>query len=221
MLGGREIALPFIAQFNLADLRPYNVEGLLPESGILYFFYNMEPYGNDFLKPENWRVIYHEDADDASAPPAPPLSIPPHLDYKVRAVAFQNEVTFPHVETYSLESRIELTEEEWGAYSDLHYELRANADVHQMLGYADDVQPYALENSYEGVRDVFFPGTSPFKSLSRQEQNEEIFQGRLLLQISREKLANMQFGRGGSLFFFIREQDLKARDFSKVWVNEQ
>jgi uncharacterized protein YwqG len=30
----------------------------------------------------------------------------------------------------------------------------------------------------------------------------------------------MEFGRAGRLFFFIREQDLKAREFSKVWVNE-
>jgi len=27
--------------------------------------------------------------------------------------------------------------------------------------------------------------------------------------------------RGGRLYFFIREQDLKAKDFSKVWVYEQ
>ncbi len=31
----------------------------------------------------------------------------------------------------------------------------------------------------------------------------------------------VRFGRIGRLYFFIREQDLKARDFSKVWVNEQ
>jgi uncharacterized protein YwqG len=90
-----------------------------------------------------------------------------------------------------------------------------------MFGHADDVQPYALENSYERVRDVFFPDGRPFKSLTPKERAEEFFQGRLLLQIDEEKSGKMQFGRGGRLYFFIREQDLKARDFSKVWVNEQ
>ena len=113
------------------------------------------------------------------------------------------------------------TDEEWNAYVNLRNELRANQNIHQMFGHADDVQPYALENSYGSTRDVFFPDGRPFRGLTPKEQNEEFFQGRLLLQVDEEKDSGMQFGRGGRLFFFIREQDLKTRDFSKVWVNEQ
>jgi uncharacterized protein YwqG len=36
------------------------------------------------------------------------------------------------------------------------------------------------------------------------------------LQISEESSIKMRFGRDGRLFFFLREQDLKAKDFSKV-----
>jgi uncharacterized protein YwqG/predicted DNA-binding WGR domain protein len=236
-LSGIEISLPFIAQFNLAELHPYDVEGLLPDSGMLYFFYNREPYGpsgKDFLKPENWTVLYHAGADGNLATATAPIPIPPHMDYGACAIAFHNEVTLPHVESYYIgvpgnktvkvalmTGEEEDEEEEWDAYAELLYELRANENIHQMLGHADGVQPYTLENGYQDVRDVFFPGNSPFKSLSEEEQSEEIFQGRLLLQISGEKSNKMEFGQGGRLFFFIREQDLKARDFSKVWVNEQ
>jgi uncharacterized protein YwqG/predicted DNA-binding WGR domain protein len=235
-LSGIEISLPFIAQFNLAELHPYDGEGLLPDSGMLYFFYNREPYGpsgKDFLTPENWSVVYHT-GDGNYAPATAPIPIPPHMDYGACAVAFHNEVTLPHVESYYIgvpgnkTVKVELMtgeeedeEEEWDAYAELLYELRANENIHQMLGYADGVQPYTLENSYQDVRDVFFPGNRPFKSLSEEEQSEEIFQGRLLLQVSGETSNKMEFGQGGRLFFFIREQDLKARDFSKVWVNEQ
>jgi hypothetical protein len=179
------------------------------------------------LAPQNWRVIYHNGALDKCIPTAPPMPLPPHLDYQPRRVRFETEVTLPCVETCYLgapgdtAAKLELSQDEWDAYADLHNEWRANKDIHQMFGHADDVQPYGLENSYASVRDVFFPDGRPFQSLPPKEQNEEFLQGRLLLQISEEKNCKMQFGRGGRLYFFIREKDLKARDFSKVWVNEQ
>jgi uncharacterized protein YwqG/predicted DNA-binding WGR domain protein len=229
-VAGREMALPFIAQFDVAMLwRSYvgiGAIGLLPTSGMLYFFYNTADYGADYLAPENWRVIYHSSRSNL-APSEPPLPLPPLLDYRAREVRFQTEVTLPNIETCYIggpgnnHAKVELTEEEWDAYADLCDKLRANQNIHQMFGHADDAQPYALENSYESVRDVFFADGRPFKSLTPKEQNEEFHQGRLLLQVDEEKSIKMQFGRGGRLYFFIREQDLKARDFSKVWVNEQ
>jgi len=231
-VAGREIALPFIAQFDAAWLwRTYGgpgTIGLLPPTGMLYFFYNMADYGADYLAPENWRVIYHKERNlDTLVPAEPPLPIPPHLDYKPRTLTFATEMTLPNVETSYIggpgnsDAKVELTDEEWNAYVNLRNELRANQNIHQMFGHADDVQPYALENSYGSTRDVFFPDGRPFRGLTPKEQNEEFFQGRLLLQVDEEKDSGMQFGRGGRLFFFIREQDLKTRDFSKVWVNEQ
>jgi predicted DNA-binding WGR domain protein/uncharacterized protein YwqG len=230
-VAGREIALPFIAQFDVGWLwRRYvgGPMGLLPTSGMLYFFYNMADYGADYLAPENWRVIYHSDRDkDDLAPGEPPLPIPPHLDYKARRAEFETEVTLPNIETCYIggpgnsDAKVELTEEEWDAYIDLRSAFRADKNIHQMFGHADDVQPYALENSYESIRDAFFPDGRDFKGLSDKERNEEFFQGRLLLQVDEEKSSKMHFGRGGRLFFFIRDKDLKARDFSKVWVNEQ
>jgi uncharacterized protein YwqG/predicted DNA-binding WGR domain protein len=226
-IAGREIALPFIAQFDLATVWRFDRESLVPPSGMLYFFYNMADYGADYLTPENWRVIYHGDTDVSYAPGEPPMPIPSHLDYKARAVKFDHEVTLPNAETCYIggpgntDAKVELTEDEWDAYITLREGLRANKNIHQMLGHSDDVQPYAMENGYENVRDLFFPGSSPFESLTQKKRYEEYFQGRLLLQIDEEKNIKMQFGRGGRLYFFIREQDLKARDFSKVWVNEQ
>ena len=231
-VAGREIALPFIAQFDIAPLwRSYmgpGAQGLLPTSGMIYFFYNMADYGADYLSPENWRVLYTPVRDKGKfVPSQPPLPIPPHLEYKARAARFQTEVTLPNIEsryigvTGNSDAKVELTEEEWDAYAELRDEMRSNHTIHQMLGHADDVQPYALENSYKSVRDTFFSDGRPFKNLTPKEQSEELFRGRLLLQVNTDESMNMIFGRGGRLFFFIRDQDLIAKDFSKVWVNEQ
>lgn len=224
-VAGREIALPFIAQIDIAPLwRIYTgpgAQGLLPTSGMLYFFYNMENYGTDFLAPANWRVFHSPIREkDKFAPSEPPLPIPPHLEYKAHAAKFEIEMTLPNIETTFI-GKVEMTQEEWDAYAQLRDELRLNQTIHQMMGHADDVQPYALENSYERVRDTFFPGDRAFKDLTPKEKSQEYFKGRLLLQIETDKNMNMTFGRGGRLFFFIREWDLIMKDFSKVWVNEQ
>jgi uncharacterized protein YwqG/predicted DNA-binding WGR domain protein len=226
-IAGQEIHLPFVAQLNLAHLRSFNLWNLLPITGMLYFFYNSYNYGADYFSPESWRVLFHNDANAELAPVPQPKPYHLHLVYNACALKFQNEITVPCIETSYIggpgntDAKVELTEEEWNAYADVLNELRANERIHQMLGYADDVQPFALENGYENVRDRFFPGTSPFSTLSDSEKYAEYFQGRLLLQIDDEPSIKMEFGSSGRLFFFIREQDLKARDFTKVWVWEQ
>jgi len=41
---------------------------------------------------------------------------------------------------------------------------------------------------------------------------------RLLLQVDTDNDAGMMWGDTGMLYFWIREQDARARDFSKVWM---
>ena len=41
---------------------------------------------------------------------------------------------------------------------------------------------------------------------------------RLLLQLDTDNDAGMMWGDTGVLYFWIREQDARAKDFSKVWV---
>jgi uncharacterized protein YwqG len=44
---------------------------------------------------------------------------------------------------------------------------------------------------------------------------------RLLLQIDTDNEAGMMWGDTGMLYFWIREQDARAGDFSKVWMVSQ
>jgi len=41
---------------------------------------------------------------------------------------------------------------------------------------------------------------------------------RLLLQLDTDHEAGMMWGDTGRLYFWIREQDARARDFSKAWA---
>ncbi len=97
------------------------------------------------------------------------------------------------------------------------YKQRAKQRICQMLGHSDDCQPYALERGYDHVQNQLFAGEPTISGAALQEQLE---QSRLLLQV--DAVGNgMRFGRDGRLFFFIREADLKRKDFTKVWTMEQ
>jgi uncharacterized protein YwqG len=218
-----DFALPFIAQLRIADLKPYDGANLLPSSGILYFVYAGTEHGFDNGNPANWRVFYWANANELK-PAFPPIPIPPGTTYRACTLSFQNEATLPHIETCwigsseSPHAKLVLTQEQWDAYADFLYELRANQSIHQMLGHSDDVQPYALEGGYNLVRNEFFADSS--KKLSENELQKEWEQSRLLLQID-DEVNGMRFGRDGRLYFFIRESDLRHNDFTKVWAIEQ
>jgi uncharacterized protein YwqG len=218
------IALPFIAQLRLHELKPFDRENLLPDDGLLLFFYNTVAYYGgssplDWGTPANWRIEYVDEKSCAELRPAQlPRPIPQEAQYKSCKLRFASEPTLPHVETLWIgdesnsDGIVVLREPEWGIYCDLMYEMRSNKNIHQMLGHSDDVQPYALEGGYHDVQSTFFPDT--------RDTAYELKHSRLLLQVD-EELNGMRFGRGGRLFFFIREKDLLAKDFSKVWAIEQ
>jgi len=219
------IALPFIAQIRLGDVHPYDIERLLPSTGILYFFYNPVYYeGLPYGKPGSWHVVYHDDFTHLQRR-IPPRAIPSEAIYRACAVTFTAETTLPNIETCYIgekgdrTAKITLTPDEWEAYAELHYDMRANRSIHQMLGYADTTQPYVMEGNYSDVRATFWPDLPPFEQLTAGEQQAEWEQGRLLLQVD-EQDNGMRFGRDGRLFFFIREQDLRSLNFSGVWAAE-
>lgn len=240
------IALPFVAQLRLRDLAGLDGAQLLPPSGMLYFFYNDVAFWSDtgpdngvhdniagdsfgvysFGTPANWRVLYWDGSEAELTRTSAPSQLPPETNYGACSLRFTTEWTLPKVETCfiaaygSAEGKLVLTPDEWAVYAGLRYEARANRTIHHLLGYSDDMQPGAMELSYSWVRASFFPELAPWAELGARERQHEFEQGRLLLQIDGER-NGMQWGRDGRLFFFIREADLDARDFSKVWATTQ
>jgi uncharacterized protein YwqG len=74
--------LPFVAQINLAEAVPYDSQRILPKSGMLYFFFDVELRaggGNLTNLRRNWQVLYF-DGDLASLKQARVASDPPILE---------------------------------------------------------------------------------------------------------------------------------------------
>ena len=63
--GGEGYDLSFICQINCAEAAPFDTEGLLPESGMLYFFYDMDEMPKESVSAKASRLLYH-DGDGAA-----------------------------------------------------------------------------------------------------------------------------------------------------------
>ena len=61
---GEEYDLSFIAQINLGEASKYDKDGLLPEKGMLYFFYDLDEMPHEPSDRNACKVIYHESDDD-------------------------------------------------------------------------------------------------------------------------------------------------------------
>ena len=61
---GEEYDLSFIGQINLKDVAQYDVDGLLPKKGMLYFFYDLDEMPFDPCNLNACKVIYHDNDDD-------------------------------------------------------------------------------------------------------------------------------------------------------------
>ena len=241
--------LPFVAQVRLSEVTSHDSQNLLPPAGLLYFFYNEGGFTTDtgdqkqgtttidnqifsfaiygYDDPAIWRVFYVPDESAALERTPFPAAIPDDQRYKpsIPAAIF-SEPTLPHVETCFIgdpndgRGELMLTAEEWNVYAgELRHELRTSP-AHQMLGHSDDNQPYAMEGGFQRVRPVLFPELPSLESLTETQRQQEHIANRLLLQIDAHE-NGMWFGRGGPLYFFIREEDLAARDFSRIWATAQ
>ena len=64
---GEEYDLSFIGQINLAEATKFDKDGVLPKTGMLYFFYDLDEMPHDPSDESACRVIYHERDDDLHA----------------------------------------------------------------------------------------------------------------------------------------------------------
>jgi uncharacterized protein YwqG len=228
-----EIALPFLAQLACSELKPYDVSGLLPDEGRLYFFYagcqQATLYDDDggahreFMYDGSslFRVLWWPDESTPLQRQTPPANLVTNVNsengaYHACSLRFETEWTLPRVETCWIgEPGDVLTDEEWEIYSELCHEATVYPR-HLLLGHSDDSQPYAIEGGYQLVRAEFWPELPPATASTAEQQTN-----RLLLQIDAADETGMWFGRGGPVYFGIRDEDLSSRDFSKVWAQTQ
>lgn len=187
----------FLARINLNDLAGMQCGLDLPKTGSLSVFYDVEvgPGGWEWSH-DGWRLIYSPGGDEADLGGD---ATAPWKD-KSLSMAFSEDWTLP-TDMDRFEPGLELDE----AYDFLGEQLRGEStDMHHLGGWADEIQ-----------RDA-----SPPPSI---RQNAEWV---LLMQIasdSRQRGTGLgwSWGDSGRLYFWIRQDELAAREFGNVWCGFQ
>ena len=89
-----EVPQSFIAQLYLDEVHPYDTNGALPSSGMLWFFYDakQEAYGADPSDHGGWRVMFSDDYSELQRI-ATPTRLPAESQFKACSVSFASEVT--------------------------------------------------------------------------------------------------------------------------------
>lgn len=220
---GDENPLSFLCQINLADVKKYDRDGLLPEKGLLYFFYDCDAFRWGF-NPEDKgcaRVFYFENTEDF-VPMAWPEEIEEDYIVPEMAVRFASCPSYPKYEELEFHSSIDC---EWEDYDDALEKLGVDmeAENHKLLGYADIIQNEMLSECERVTRGIYCGG----KPSDTEDDEVQIRQGAkdwtLLLQLSTlEKDGwELMWGDCGMLYFYIKKQDLAQKRFENAWFSLQ
>jgi len=239
--------LGFLAQFNLTEVAPYNVEYTLPSSGMLYFFYDLqsEPYG---ITPEQrtaWRVLTIGCESSHPQRMCFPHDLPDKCALRSYTVRLLSSTTLGAYSSL-LQQFEPIGREDWIAYWPV---WDATANQSQLLGYprgiVSDTMPlachlYATGHSY---REVFALTEMVYGEMDEQIRRraaQAARDWRLLFQLGdfagesigiRElegqaleeawRSRHNIWGRDGTMYFWIEKDHLARRDFSNVWLQAE
>ncbi|MDP1616013.1 YwqG family protein [Phenylobacterium sp.] len=191
-------SMAFVAQLDLAEMRAAGGPDWLPATGRLLFFCEPGAWGDD---PEDAgsAMVRHETAP--AEPRLPPLDLPRKARIQATPVSFEAGESWPS------EERLEIDWDGMGKQDYIALEAFVEAHTpeppaHQVGGYPGAVQDDAMEAICQEMT----------KSSGALED------WRLLLQVDSARDQGMQWFDTGRLYFWIREQDARAGDFSKVWL---
>lgn len=210
--------LSFIAELDLSALRAIGGPDWLPASGLLHLFYDVEdePWGFDPADRDGWKVI----KTDAASPR--PLPRPPGLSgdrvFTSVALAGRRALTYPTTE------RLDLPPDVGGAFEFEPVQDFMDADLgdgprHQVGGYPSPIQNDGMELEAQLASNGIYVGGPDGYSDERVAALEPgADDWCLLLQIDSDDSAGLMWGDTGILYVWVREQDARAGDFSRVWM---
>jgi len=224
-----EVALGFIAQFNLTDIAPFDVENKLPHEGILYFFYEggEEVWGYD-PKDKGGFVVFHHKGDINK------LKITEHPDTVYEfAVLSPCKLTFKLTSSYPMGEVLDgvgLSEEVVKEFSTIkRSEMKQydriideytdeNYGGHQLLGYPTLVQGEIFRECQLVSNGLYCGDESGYNDPKAKILEKNTSDWTLLFQIDSDENADVMWGDCGMVYFAIKKDDLVAENFENIWA---
>ena len=233
--------LAFLAQINLAQAAPFDSEKLLPSTGILSFFYELDSM--EWNSPAHRRdcfQIFHFPEANLLQPVDFPQDLSEDFRFPAVPVDFTAEKSLPAWEEYadSVKSPIDsdaLWDGEEFIYETVKEAMLKNTQDEaprcKLLGYSDSIQD-SMQMECALVAAGYETGNGPVKLnwLEKRRIDKEAIEWVLLFQMESldstffngagteewpQENKELMFGDCGSLYFFIRRKDLAACRFDR------
>ncbi|WP_338841181.1 YwqG family protein [Flavobacterium ginsenosidimutans] len=211
------IPLSFIAQINFSEVSVYDKEGLLPNTGILYFFYcaEQDAWGFDFKDKNKFKTFYWNGNFEELKRCDFPIDLPKYSRFKPTAVEIKHEVNLPCYEDEIYEELEDGEDEKF--WEKVYY----SGSINKLLGYSDNIQG-EMELECELVTNGLYCGDPSGYNDPRAESLEKNAKDwLLLLQIDSNEKNEMMWGDGGRLYFWIKKEDLSKINFENTWFSLQ
>lgn len=217
--------LAFLLQINCEELAQYDTEHLLPDHGLLSFFYEMDsqPWGFDPKDKGCARVYWFEDTSSLS-----PTDFPADLedDYKfpIIQIDLSSKASYPSWEDFP---NVSTDREDDDAFTTAWEQLTGEspeewAERSQLLGWPDVIQNSMFEECDLVTRGYYLGNGWVKIPKDVRKQVEETARDRwmLLLQLDTVECEDFElmFGDCGHIYFYITKKDLKERRFDRTWL---
>lgn len=217
--GVKSRPLSFLLQINCGETAAFDHSRLLPDHGLLSFFYEEEsaPWGYDPAHRGCARVYWFENTDALSPADFPADLGEYYRNPELRVTAAAGE-SLPDPQDINLVHK--LTNGQYDEY-DEKYSPEPGL-VHQLLGWPGIIQnnmttqcELVSQGHYLGGAWADLPANAVVEAKATS-----LDKWQLLLQLDEvtDEDFCLSFGDGGRLYFYITRDDLKNRNFDNIWL---
>lgn len=219
--------LTFLAQFNCAELAKFDKEHLLPDHGLLSFFYETDTqcWGYDPKDKGCARVYWFEDISALSAADFP-ADMEEDFKFPMVKIKMGSKITYPSWqdfrEVFPDEKDCDAFDEVWAEWmEDDSKEMENNS---QLLGWPDVIQNSMFDECDLVSQGYCLGNPENWNRIPKgiRQKAEETARDRwvLLFQVDTVECDDFElmFGDCGYIYFYITKEDLSARRFDRIWL---
>ncbi len=214
----KDVPQSFIAQIRLDEAHTFDVDGVLPEHGMLWFFYDaqQQTFGAAPNDKGGWLVLFDENPTTLQRATVP-AKLPTGSQFQPCTLRFASEITLSLQPQLELGPNFDWTDEEQKRYETLLSTFPTPEDHaavhHRLLGNPDTIQDDMREEcqlAFNGVADANDPKANELLAGAMEWQ--------LLLQIDSDEQVGMRWGNTGMLYYWLKKSDLQAQRFAASWL---
>lgn len=215
--------LAFLAQFDCAALACHDFEHLLPDHGVLSFFYELESqrWGYDPADKGCCRAYWFEDVS-VLAPAEFPSGLARAYRVPILNIECLQKKSLPGEADYF---ELCLNADSGENFNAVWETMEVEVEEHKLLGWPDVIQgsmPVECDLASQGywMGGGGGPGIPiPEETLERAQKSAKD-RWMLLFQLGYVSSGDfkLMFGDMGRIYFYIQKEDLAARRFDRVWL---